>query len=815
MKDLPGRFLLVLLSAEVLLPSFLSAQEKLGKDPRLAPVSVPFPPEIQASLDRTRDLAARGRIQGAVTLLAKLARTEPSRLFPAAPGWFLPFPQALDRFLPAMGKDLVQAWRERVRTRAGRLLEEGLAGRKEELLRKAADLFPATRARREALLALADLALEGSRLWKALYFLEEASQGASPGEKARILVRQAFAWARLGKKGARDEALAELAALGRPVPLEGKKVDPSGLAKLPPFQVAPPGRTPVAWLPGSGARLWARAVSPPPQVKAKDNLFVFFSFRGGNFLQPGPSGPLEKLDTWTSWILFGRDCLFLRSREGVDILETATGRLVSLLRKGSSSPKADPAMPSPTLPSWAMAERRPARMGDLLFLQVPSKNATSSRTPHFRVPGEMFAPGEKTVSAFRLSTGKPAWTLDRSSLPRALSRGTILSGPVAGGGTVAVLFLASRNFYLLGLDAETGSFRWAASLHGGGTGYLRPPLPPLLAEKGTFFVPTGAGAVCAVDARSGRVLWLQAYPRKDPSAPLLHPLTESGAGWMASSGGAPPPGFQVSPPLLLGKVLVLAPPDSDYVLGISPLDGRLLWTSSRRDPRIPGESPPLVDHLVGGDEERIYLAGRKLLALETRTGRRIWEAEIPPVTGRGAVTANSILLPTRSGVLAVGRSHPHSTVYLGLPGRPPGPMDLYPEGPFLAGVTKDHVVLWAQWKDWTARAPGPAEKARRLALCGRLDLALQAAPPGMKASLGPAWSLDLARLLLEEGKGRKGEALQVLARAEREARNPLDRVALLYLHYQVLHVSGKEAQADRIFLEFLQAALEATREETR
>ncbi len=816
MQGFAGRLLLLCLLGAGALSFGLKAQEKLSGDPRLAPVSVPLPSELKASFLRARTLAAQGKVQGAVTLLLALARKDPNTLFPTGGGLYLPLSRFLDRAIPAMGKEVAAAWRERTRAGAERLLKKGLARRSREILRQAAERYPATRARREALLALADLALEGSLPWKALSYLEQASQGASPGEEARILERRAFLWAFLGKEKERNRALAELEALGKPVPFQGTPVPPSRLGGLPSFQTRPRGDAALPWRPGWAARLWIRECPPPAQKQKNRTTYTFFSFRGGTILLPGASGPLEKLDLLTPWLAFGEDRFFLRKKDGVDILETATGRLLGTIRKASMgpyAPGADPAMPSPTLAPLAMAERLPSVEGDMLYLLGPSRLSPSTNLARLRAMGVIAGRQGKQLVAFRISTGSPAWTFEISDLSPPLNRGVILSGPLACRGVVALLVRASGNFHLLGLDGESGKIRWTAFLHGAGTGYFLPPALPMAARGSTIFVPTGAGAVCAVDAGTGRILWILAYPRKDPAAPLLNAPEKWSGGWTVPSGGIPPPGFQVSRPLLLGDVLVLAPPDGDYVLGISSLDGRLLWRSSRRDPREPGRFPPAADHLVGGDENAVYLAGRKLLALETRTGRRIWEAEIPPVQGRGAVAKDSVLLPTAGGVLAVEKAPPHSTAYLKLPGRPPGPMDLYIHGPFLAGAAKDHAALWVQWRAWTARAPDPEEKARRLALSGHLDRALEIAPEEMKKKRGPAWSLDLARRFLEENQ--KEKALRILARAEEEAVNPLDRVSLLYLHFQVLRAAGRESRADRVFLDFLRASLEAANEEAR
>ncbi len=816
---LAKRVLLTPLLSLGLFSVHLQAQEESGKDPRITKVEVPLPTELPSALARARALASAGKAQAVVTLLEKLSEGAKTRLFPASPGRYLPFSRVLDRQIPAMGKPILEAWRLRNRSRAARLLREGLEKRDPALLHLAADRFPATPQRRKALLALADIALEGSRLLEALALLEGAFEGAPPEERPPILARRAFAWACLGAAGETARTLELLASLGKPVPFRGKETPPSLLAQSPAFRprIHP---SPPSWLPEKEARLWRRPFPPLSKWTPPKRNYTFLGFRGGGSLLPAGTGPQENTDPILPEVRFGGNFLFLRRKDGADILEIPTGRLLGTIRRGPSWDSADPALAQPTRPAWALGERQVALAGKEAFFLCRRPSLRKGHGSRF-VPPKAFnlvtpVSSPNTVIAYGVPEGTLLWKFDLASIEGRRAEAWIHAGPATTAGVVAVLVQSDRMFTLLGLSGETGKVLWRTPLHSGGSGFTRPPSLPILAGDGVFFAATGAGAVSAVAARTGRILWLTAYPRTDPSAPASPPPKGSSGAWLVPSKGADHTGFQTSPMVLSGGTLVLAPPDGDYLVGLSPLDGRILWLSSRRDPREGPDSPPSADHLVGGDGENVYLAGRKLIAVRARTGVRLWEESLPPVTGRGIVTADRILLPTRKGVFFVEKEPPHPSGILSLPGRPPGPIRLFTCGPFLAGATKDYLALWVLKEEWIRLAATPMEKARRLAICGFLPRALEeldALPPEKARSLRALWTLDLARSYLEEDK--KEEALRLLARAEKEIRDPLGRVSLLDLYYRVLLVSGREAEADRVFFELLGAARAAAGEETR
>ena len=86
------------------------------------------------------------------------------------------------------------------------------------------------------------------------------------------------------------------------------------------------------------------------------------------------------------------------------------------------------------------------------------------------------------------------------------------------------------------------------------------------------------------------------------------------------------PGTQVTTPLVHDGVMFLASPNS-IVQALDAASGDLLWEF-----RDPVELPPVRKEVRGLSiyEDRIYLntADARVIAIDMRTGRRVWEAQV-------------------------------------------------------------------------------------------------------------------------------------------------------------------------------------------
>jgi len=197
------------------------------------------------------------------------------------------------------------------------------------------------------------------------------------------------------------------------------------------------------------------------------------------------------------------------------------------------------------------------------------------------------------VSAFDLARGGRRWRFD--TRPAEDEVGAVGGGCAFDGST---LYVASGMAEVLALDAGTGQPRWRVSL----------PSPmrgaPAVAD-GRIFVPTLDNRLMALSAEDGRTLW----NHRAQAAPAL-PL------------GLPAPA-------VMDDFLVAGFPSGE-LLALRPEDGRVLWSESLANGRgglgdISGiRGMPVIDR------GRIYACGMGGLsmAVDLRSGRRLWEREI-------------------------------------------------------------------------------------------------------------------------------------------------------------------------------------------
>ncbi|MCS7022832.1 MAG: PQQ-binding-like beta-propeller repeat protein [Gemmataceae bacterium] len=153
--------------------------------------------------------------------------------------------------------------------------------------------------------------------------------------------------------------------------------------------------------------------------------------------------------------------------------------------------------------------------------------------------------------------------------------------------------------------------------------------------NGRLIYNTNNGAIAAVDATTGRRLWTYCYPRltRSPDEPLALP----------------------APALYDDGRVYAAPRDSDRILALDVLNGRLLW-------EVHGCQDAYL-HAVSA--QHLFVTVRRplaaLLAVNVRTGSARpqaggWFIPAPqPLAGiaQGFLTPESFLYPTRSGLICL------------------------------------------------------------------------------------------------------------------------------------------------------------------
>jgi outer membrane protein assembly factor BamB len=152
---------------------------------------------------------------------------------------------------------------------------------------------------------------------------------------------------------------------------------------------------------------------------------------------------------------------------------------------------------------------------------------------------------------------------------------------------------------------------------------------------GRLFLSTGTGAIAALDAASGRILWVVTYqPERNEtpqeiSDPRRHGLT---------------------PCVYHRGTVYAAPDDTNIVYALDATTGQPVWRQ---------QYPDQILHIVGVVEGRLILSGQSVWAVDARTGASAWPERIgfADPAGRGfgrpALSHDFLYWPTRDEILRI------------------------------------------------------------------------------------------------------------------------------------------------------------------
>ncbi|MCW3477025.1 outer membrane protein assembly factor BamB family protein [Limobrevibacterium gyesilva] len=233
--------------------------------------------------------------------------------------------------------------------------------------------------------------------------------------------------------------------------------------------------------------------------------------------------------------------------------------------------------------------------------------------------GRVFAmDSDAVVSAFDAASGRRVWSLDTQDDE---DRSTNVGGGIsADGGT---LYAATGRADLLAIEAATGKVQWRVKLGAPARS------APTIAE-GKLFIPTISNQLQARAADDGRRLW--AYEAGNAETPML---------------GLPAPAYTDG--------LVVAGFGSGDLVGLRASSGVAAWADSLAASR--GRTSMADLSAIRGrpiiKEGRVYAIGlgRQLVALDLRSGRRLWEREVASTETPWAA-GNWLFVLSDSGQLA-------------------------------------------------------------------------------------------------------------------------------------------------------------------
>jgi outer membrane protein assembly factor BamB len=254
-------------------------------------------------------------------------------------------------------------------------------------------------------------------------------------------------------------------------------------------------------------------------------------------------------------------------------------------------------------------------------------------------------------------TGQMLWTQeDPAQGPEAfVNRYDVHGPPVVSGGVAYVSGSVTEgaiNAYSAAFDLETGELLWRTLLCTGQqelTMFNRPfqehgVAPPAL-HDGQLLVCTNLGVVASLDAWSGRLRWITSYDAMERrSSRMVRPDTARPVHWRGER------------PFVEGDTLVVAPLDSEYLLGLDPSTGKRRWRVNTYVGRF--QRPPVRHQAVPtGDGRLILVSGSGTECIEVDGGAVVWPHQpfdpYDELSGAAVLSGDELLVPADPWLLVV------------------------------------------------------------------------------------------------------------------------------------------------------------------
>jgi outer membrane protein assembly factor BamB/tetratricopeptide (TPR) repeat protein len=571
------------------------------------------------------------RFSDAAAGLRRILDLYPNRVFRVAPfryeggrAWVL-------RMLKEWPPQVLEAYRGLSARAAREPLARARAARDLRGLDAIIERHPMTAEAAEALEALGDLYEERGATAEAARAWREAFDAGRATARPKL----AIALARLGHLADARELRAgagtgTIQVAGHDVPL-AQFLDQAIAAATP-----EPAEEPAAWPVVGGDNAHTRVMPPLLSLSARQwDLGIEQPQLRGNF--PYLEGPgFSRRESWPYLPVVLRNTVFVHNGIEVKARNLSTGG-EKWEFPGISRSAARAIVPH--LHSAAVD-------GDALFVSLEA--VEPDRDPDFyqslvirtNIP-------KRRLFAFDAETGKILWSHAPGDLPSDLPREErtelerldVVSSPIVRGEDVYVggaYFEGKLHSRLCAFDRRTGRPRWMTLVCTGQQElnmFGRPfkesvGLVPAEAD-GVVYYCGNLGIISAVEARTGSTLWSTAYEQ------IPIPVSRS------TQHELRPASWINNPPLIVGDVLVVAPLDSDQLLGLDRATGQVRWAVERtdyRDYRV----------LIGARDGRVFVSNRRVAAFQASDGRQLWEKALggESIVGRGAVSSTGVLVAT-------------------------------------------------------------------------------------------------------------------------------------------------------------------------
>lgn len=238
--------------------------------------------------------------------------------------------------------------------------------------------------------------------------------------------------------------------------------------------------------------------------------------------------------------------------------------------------------------------------------------------------------------AYDSQTGDTAWQRGRTDDGEdVLANVRFSSPPIAVNDQLWAPYMQGSDLYVAALRPEDGALQkrvllgsiWEP-LQGRDRYPQREPVTPMTLHEGVVYVPTGVGAVAAVDVSGMHVRWIFVYDARSGGRRSADIPTH----WAASG------------PMVEGGVVVLAASDHREVLGIDAATGEHLWSAP-----VEGCSYPIAAY--GG---KVWFGGQRIACLSLNDGRELWSHELTDTpTGKAALCGDLLHVPVATGLLTL------------------------------------------------------------------------------------------------------------------------------------------------------------------
>jgi outer membrane protein assembly factor BamB/TolA-binding protein len=307
------------------------------------------------------------------------------------------------------------------------------------------------------------------------------------------------------------------------------------------------------------------------------------------------------------------------------------------------------------------------------------------------------------------ASGDEIWRTDRAKLGPSSEELYFDSSPIVAQGLVLTVVRRRRSFgfedaYAYAFDADTGRVVWQThigSASAGGFGYRRATLSIPALHEDTLYVNSNLGGVAAIWTATGRVRWLRLYSR------------QSEAQWRVSGRGSSREivPWEYNPVICTDEHIVAAPLDAAAVLVFDRESGDPLG-------EIPLEALANAQTLLGVADDRLYGVGDAAFCWDLKAGQMAWATPVPggPALGRGLLTAEAVLVPTRTALVMLDRKDGAAKLQPWAPGTAGGTtfgggnLLTTPEQLIVAGYERLSVYarkqdVWQRLRERMAQAP--------------------------------------------------------------------------------------------------------------